>query len=254
MPTLTVPAGDTLLNVLDTPGGEPPLLLLNGAFGTLQNWNKVTGRLDGSYRTVRFDTRGRGKSGTSADYSLHAAVEDVSRVIEAARVTRPVLVGWSHGATTAVRYAAQHPGQVAGLVLIDGGFPIAMFDEKARQAARAQFHRLGFLMRIAAAAGRGARMSPDQAADVVIEMDAANGELAADFKALDCPAAFILGTGGHSGAPAEETQRMRASVAAAQAASQRVSVFATAPCNHTAILRKCPGLVVAAIKDVAERA
>jgi len=39
-----------------------------------------------------------------------------------------------------------------------------------------------------------------------------------------------------------------------QAASQRVSVFATAPCNHTAILRKCPGLVVAAIKDVAERA
>jgi hypothetical protein len=82
-------------------------------------------------------------------------------------------------------------------------------------------------------------------------MDAVNGELAADFAVLDCPAAFILGTGGHSGAPAEETQRMRASVAVAQAASQRVSVFATAPCNHTAILRKCPDLVVAAIKDVA---
>ena len=78
MPALTVPAGDTLLHVLDTPGGEPSLLLLNGAFGTLQNWNKVTARLDGSYRVVRFDARGRGQSGTSADYSLHAAVEDVS--------------------------------------------------------------------------------------------------------------------------------------------------------------------------------
>jgi pimeloyl-ACP methyl ester carboxylesterase len=137
VPALTVPAGDTLLHVLDTPGGEPSLLLLNGAFGTLQDWNKVTARLDGSYRTVRFDARGRGKSGTSADYSFNAAVEDVGRVIEATGVTRPVLVGWSHGATTAVRYAAKHPGQVAGLVLIDGGFPIAMFDENAKQAARA---------------------------------------------------------------------------------------------------------------------
>jgi hypothetical protein len=106
-------------------------------------------------------------------------------------------------------------------------------------------------MRIAAAAGRGARLSPDQAADVVIEMDAVNGELAADFKVLDCPAAFVLGTGGHSGAPAEEMRTLRASAAVAQAASPRVSVFATAPCNHTAILRKCPDLVVAAIKDVA---
>ena len=105
-------------------------------------------------------------------------------------------------------------------------------------------------MRIAAAVGRGARLSPDQAADLVIEMDAVNGELAADFEALDCPAAFILGTGGHSGAPADDMRTLRASAAVAQAASQRVSVFATAPCNHTAILRKCPDLVVAAIKDI----
>jgi len=60
-----------------------------------------------------------------------------------------------------------------------------MLDEKARQAARAQFRRLGLLMRIAAAAGRGAQLTPDQAADVVIEMDAINGELATDFKVLD---------------------------------------------------------------------
>ena len=251
MPALTVPADDTLLHVLDRPGGAPSLLLLNGAFGTLQNWSKVTARLDGSYRMVQFDARGRGKSGTSADYSLHAAVEDVGRVVDAAGVTRPVLVGWSHGATTAVRYAAQHPGHVAGLVLIDGGFPIAMFDEEAKQNARTQFRRLGLLMRIAAAAGRGPRLSPDQAADLVIEMDAVNGELVTDFKVLDCPAVFILGTGGHSGAPAEEMRTLRASTAVAQAASRRVSVFATAPCNHTAILRKCPDLVVAAIKAVA---
>lgn len=65
---------------------------------------------------------------------------------------------------------------------------------------------------------------------------------------------FILGTGGHSGAPAEEMRTFRASAAVAQDARQHVSVFATAPCNHTTILRRCPDLVVAAIQDVAGRA
>jgi pimeloyl-ACP methyl ester carboxylesterase len=30
-------------------------------------------------------------------------------VIEATGIERPVLVAWSHGATIAVRYAAEHP-------------------------------------------------------------------------------------------------------------------------------------------------
>jgi pimeloyl-ACP methyl ester carboxylesterase len=254
MPALTVPAGDTRLHVVDTPGGPPPLVLVNGAFGTAQNWNRVTARLGGRYRVIRFDARGRGKSGTSGDYSLRAAAEDIGRVIAAAGVTRPVLVGWSHGATSAVRYAAGHAGQVAGLVLVDGAYPVAMFDEAGKQRARAQFRRLGPLMRIAAAAGRGARMSPDQAADLVIELDAANGELGRDLAALDCPAAYVIGTGGHAGAPAEEMAAMRASVAAAQAASQRVSVFATAPCSHTRILSGCADVVIAAIDDMAGQA
>src|SRR6201986_1384588 len=94
-------------------------------------------------------------------------------------------------------------------------------------------------------------MSPDQAADLVIAMDAANGELAGDFAALDCPAAFVVGTGGHAGGPAEQMRTMRASVAAAQAASDRVSVFATAPCSHPQMLGKCADVVVAAVTGLA---
>jgi pimeloyl-ACP methyl ester carboxylesterase len=254
MPTLTIPAADTRLHIVDTPGAAPPLVLLNGAFGTAQDWNRVVAGLDGKHRVIRFDMRGRGKSGTSADYSLQASVDDVGRVIEAVGAERPVLVGWSHGATTAVRYAAQHPGQVAGLVLIDGAYPLAMFDEAGRKKVRAQFRRLGPAMRIMAAFGRGARLSAGQAADVVIEMDAVNGGLADDFENLDCPAVFVRGSGGHSGAPAEEMHTMRESSAAAEAASDRVSVFATAPCNHVQILRKCADVVIAAIEDVTSKA
>ena len=250
---LTVPAGDTRLHAVDEPGGPPALLFLNGAFATLRDWDPVIARLAGRYRTVRFDARARGRSGTSADYSLPTAVADTGRVIEAAGLQRPVLVGWSLGATIAVRYAAAHPGEVAGLVLVDGAYPIAMMDPAARERARAQFRRVGWMMRILAAFGRSARMSPAQAADVVIGQDAANGALGPDFAALDGPAAFVVGTGPHSGAPEDEMRAMRAAVADAVAASPRVSVFATVPANHLQILRRAPETVAAAIDDVVRR-
>jgi pimeloyl-ACP methyl ester carboxylesterase len=250
---LMVPAADTRLYAVDDPGGAPPLLLLSGGFGTVQNWDRVVDRLDGKYRTVRFDARARGKSGTSADYSVEAAVDDVGRVIDAAGLERPVLVGWSLGATLAVRYAARHPGSAGGLVLVDGAFPIGMFDEAGKEKVRTQFRRLGWAMRIMAVFGRSARMSSAESAEVVIEMDALNGELGPDFAALDCPTVFVVGTGAHSGATEDEMRTVRAAAADAVAANDRVSVFATTPHKHTQILKKAPDTVVAAIEDVVAR-
>jgi pimeloyl-ACP methyl ester carboxylesterase len=247
---LTIPAADTRLYAVDAPGGTPALLFLSGGFGTVQNWSRVIRRLDGKYRTVRFDARARGKSGRSADYSVQAAVDDIGRVIDATGIERPILVGWSHGATIAVRYAAQRPGRVGGLVLIDGAYPIAMFDEAGKQKVRTQFRRLGWIMRILAALGRSARMSPAESADVVIEMDAVNGELGPDFAALECPTVFVVGTGAHSGATEDEMRTVRAAAADAEESNKRVSVFATTPHKHTQILNKAPDTVVAAIEDV----
>ncbi len=247
---LMIPTADTQLYTLDTPGAAPPVLFLSGGFGTVRNWDRVIQRLAGKNRTVRFDARARGKSGTSADYSVQAAVVDIGRVIEATGTEGPILVGWSYGATIAARFAAQHPAQVGGLVLIDGAYPITMFDEAGKEKVRAQFRRLGWMMRILAALGRSARMSPAQSADVVIEMDAVNGELRSDFAALDCPTHFVVGTGGHSGATEAEMRTVRAAVADAVARNPRVSVFATVPYKHTQILNKAPDTVVAAIEDV----
>jgi pimeloyl-ACP methyl ester carboxylesterase len=190
------------------------------------------------------------ESGTSADYSVRAAVDDIGRVIDATSIERPILVGWSHGATIAVRYAAQHPEPVGGLVLIDGAYPIAMFDDAGKQKVRTQFRRLGWIMRVLAALGRSTRMSPAESADVVIEMDAVNGELGPDFATLECPTVFVVGTGAHSGATEEEVRTMRAAAAAAETSNKRVSVFATTPHKHTKILNKTPDTVVAAIEDV----
>src|SRR3954466_12432268 len=241
---LTIPTADTQLHAVDTPGGTPALIFLGGGFGTVQNWNRVIRSIGGRHRTVRFDARARGKSGTSADYSVQGAVDDVGRVIDATGIERPSVVGWSHGATIAVRYAAEHPERVGGLVLIDGAYPIAMFDEAGKEKVRTQFRRLGWIMRILAALGPPARMSPAESADVVIEMDAVNGELGPDFAALGCPAVFVVGTGAHSGATEDEMRTVRAAVADAEKGSERVSVFATTPYKHPQILSKAPETVV----------
>jgi pimeloyl-ACP methyl ester carboxylesterase len=102
-PELMVPAADTRLHAVDAPGGTPVLLFLSGGFGTVQNWSRGIRLLDGKYGTVRFDARGRGKSDRSADYSAPAAVDDIGRVIDASGIEPPILVGWSQGATIAVR-------------------------------------------------------------------------------------------------------------------------------------------------------
>lgn len=251
---LTIPAADTQLHAVDTPSGGPALLFVNGGFATLETWRRVITLLAGKYRTIQFDARRRGRSGTSSDYSVQAAVDDIGRVMEATSVRRPILVGWSRGATIAVRYAAQHPGQVAGLVLIDGAYPIAMFDETGKEKVRAQFRRLGWIMRILAALGRSARMSPAESAEVVIGMDATNGTLKPDYAALKCPAVFVVGTGGHSGATEEEMRTMRSTVSEVAAGNGRLSVSTTAPGNHVQILKKSPDVVVAAIESVISRA
>jgi pimeloyl-ACP methyl ester carboxylesterase len=250
---LLIPAEDTRLYAVDALGSTPALVFLSGAFGTVQNWSRVIRLLDGKYRTIRFDARARGKSGRSADYSIQAAVDDVGRVIDATGVERPILVGWSQGATIAVRYAARHPDQVGGLVLVDGAYPIAMFDEAGKKKVRGQFRRLGWIMRALAALGRSARMSPAESADVVIEMDAVNGELGPEFAALECPTVFVVGTGAHPGATEAEMRTVRAAVTSAENNNKRVSVFATTPHKHTQILKNAPDTVVAAIEEVVRR-
>jgi pimeloyl-ACP methyl ester carboxylesterase len=249
-----IPTADTRLHAVDDPGGEPPVVFLGGGFGTVRNWDRVIRELGDSHRAIRFDARARGKSETSSDYSAPAAVDDVATVIAATGIERPVLVGWSYGATIAVRFAAEHPADVRGLVLIDGAYPIAMFDEAGKEKVRAQFRRLGWLMRIAAVFGRSARMTPAESADVVIEMDAVNGGLERDFAGLQCPTLFVVGTGAHSGATDEEMRTVRAAVTKAEASNPRVSVFATVPFKHTQLLSKAPDTVAAAIEAVSAAA
>ncbi|MEV8531781.1 alpha/beta hydrolase [Streptomyces sp. NPDC051211] len=249
----TIAAVDTRLLGVDSLGDGPPLLFLNGGFSTWQQWDKVIHRLGGRYRTVRFDGRTSGGSGARADYSVRGAIDDVDRVIETTVLQRPVLVGWSHGATIAVCYAAEFPELVGGLVLVDGAYPVSLFDEAGKDRVREGFRRFGWIGRVAPFLGGAVRMSPRQRAEVVIATDEVNGGLSPDFAALRCPTVFIVGCGRHPGESQELRGRVWAAATHAAANNDQVTVFATTSSPPAQILARDPALVAAAIDEVAQR-
>ncbi len=113
---------------------------------------------------------------------------------------------------------------------------------------------MGPLMRVMAAFGRSARMTPDQAADLTFELDEIAATLGADYDAVTAPVDFVVGSGRHAGSTAEQCQAMRDSVPPLAASHPTVNVFATVPASHTQILARHPDRVAAAVDDVARRA
>jgi pimeloyl-ACP methyl ester carboxylesterase len=71
-------------------------------------------------RVVLYDARGHGTSAPAADgdYSYAALARDLAAVIDWLGVERALLVGASMGAHTAIRFALEHAGRVAGLALV----------------------------------------------------------------------------------------------------------------------------------------
>lgn len=75
------------------------------------------------YRVVAVDGPGFGSSPLLGEeaYALEALVDLVQQLVDAYELAPLVVAGHSWGGAIAVRYAAEHPGNVSALVLLDSG-------------------------------------------------------------------------------------------------------------------------------------
>lgn len=109
-------------------GRGRPLVLCPGLNSTQADLSELTGLLRRDYDVTTFDLRGHGLASGSDRYSFDAFLSDLVAVLdELGRhhlSAAPVLVGYSLGADLAVHHAAERPGTVAGLVLVDGANPL----------------------------------------------------------------------------------------------------------------------------------
>ncbi len=124
-------AGDVPLNVVTAGDASKPAILLIHGIGQshLSFENQLRSPLTDEFFVVSFDLRGHGNSGKpwgESDYRDSANwAGDVAKIIQALKLDRPVLVGWSYGTLVVADYV-RHYGTagIRGIELVGayGGF------------------------------------------------------------------------------------------------------------------------------------
>lgn len=124
-PGKTYAVGDHRLH-LDCRGeGSPTVVLFNGLGEISASWARITQAMGSTTRVCAYDRAGQAWSEDVAEpQDGVTAAKDLHALLEQAGEEGPyVLVGHSIGGPYAMTYAAQYPGQVAGMVLLDSSSP-----------------------------------------------------------------------------------------------------------------------------------
>jgi len=107
-------------------GEGPPVVLLHGLTATRRYVVMGSSALArAGFHVISYDARGHGRSNPAPArdaYTYALLARDLEEVIAWHAPGRVVLAGASMGAHTALRFALEHPGRVAALVLITPGY------------------------------------------------------------------------------------------------------------------------------------
>ena len=109
--------------------GEPTLVLVpSNPIIYSRQWKAQVPYLSRHYRVVTFDGRGNGRSDRPVApeaYTEEAYLAELAAVLDATGSDPVVLVGLCHdGVWRSLRFAADHPERVAGIVAISVGVPL----------------------------------------------------------------------------------------------------------------------------------
>lgn len=115
-----VEVGGLKLHYTRTGGNKPPLVLAHGFSDDGLCWTPVAQALEADYDVIMVDARGHGRSdGPESGYGSITLGDDLAGVIAALGLERPVVLGHSMGAATALALAANHPESVGAILLED---------------------------------------------------------------------------------------------------------------------------------------
>jgi 3-oxoadipate enol-lactonase len=107
--------------VVDVPGptpDAPTIVLLHGLATTASLcWFGVLGELSRTHRVVTLDQRWHGRGISSPRFRVEDCADDVAALLDALRIPRALVAGYSMGGPVAQEVWRRHPDKVAGLVL-----------------------------------------------------------------------------------------------------------------------------------------
>ena len=140
--TGTCEANGIDVHYLRTGGDKPPVVLLHGLMLNGACWTPLARALEKDYDVVMPDARGHGNSGVpDHGYLYDDLAADVTSLIDALGLAKPVLLGHSMGGMTAAVVASRNPKRLRGLVLADPTFLTPQCQREVYESDVADQHR-----------------------------------------------------------------------------------------------------------------
>jgi 3-oxoadipate enol-lactonase len=118
-------------------GKGPAVVLIHGGLVDSRLWDDQMGPLSQSFRVVRYDMRGYGKSAAPA--GQYWPTEDLRALLDFLKIEKATVVGLSLGGIVAADFAREHPERVERLAFVGSGLrgDRQPPDEKSMAAYRA---------------------------------------------------------------------------------------------------------------------
>src|SRR5919202_5628860 len=117
---------------VDGPSDAPWLVFSNSLATDLTMWDEQAAYFARSYRVLRYDQRGHGKSSAPAGrYSFDTLIADAVTLLEALDIERAHFCGLSMGGVTAMGLARRHPDRLDRVIVCDS--PCASTPASAQQ-------------------------------------------------------------------------------------------------------------------------
>lgn len=125
--------------------GRPVILIHCPALSHIY-WRPVMDRLSQVSRCIAFDIRGHGRSGKREEpWDFREIAADIALLTERLKLKQPVLVGYSSGASIAVRAVLDHPDTYGGVVMVSGFSECTTMSMKAKVGIGLLGVRLGLV-------------------------------------------------------------------------------------------------------------
>lgn len=135
--------------------------MLHGITTHAHLWDTFAEAAARYYRVIALDQRGHGDSQWATSYKTRDFVADLATLAQMLQIKPFTVIGLSMGAHNAMAYAAQHPGTVNKVVLVDLAPDFVMTPDLIRERTAAAHARFAALDEALALARAGNSIAPD---------------------------------------------------------------------------------------------
>lgn len=117
-----VTANGIRLNYLDWGGSGPALILIHGATANPHCFDDLASAFTDRFRVVAYARRGHGESDAKGPFDTATLTEDLRSLMDALRIAKAHLAGWSLGGNEITAMAGTHAERVDRIIYLEAAY------------------------------------------------------------------------------------------------------------------------------------